>query len=256
MRGQPNTILDLQDFAARTLADSQGLTAALRMLESCLAGPDIPLDLIVQDLCSVPCLFEFIISGEFLVLILRTLLASDLRLALPSAEGLVHRILDTYPTDPALIEASSASILLRRLSSVIFALPPDLFSSDTIRHIGEYKVYVEHTFPALTLLCSTDFSTCITTDYTPASALEDPEYDNEEFSGFFVRNKKQKKSKRKNKNTASTIDLTPFHKLGAKVPLNNAEASQMAHEINDDLKMILKVGRRLPRFHICYLTHS
>ena len=259
MRGQPNmTMLDPQTFAARTLADSECLTAALRTLESCLAGPDVPLDLIVQDLCSVPGLFEFIVSGEFLVLILRTLVVSHLRLALPSAEGLVHRILDTYPTDPALVECSSASILLRRLSSVIFALPPSLFSSDVIHHIGRYKVYVEHAFPALTLLCSTDFSTCITTDSTPANALlEDPEHDNEEFSGFFVRNKKQK-SKRKNKNTASTIrvDVTPFHKLGAKVPSNDAEASQMARETSGDLKMILKVCRRLPRLQVCCLTPS
>jgi hypothetical protein len=78
MRGQPNmTILDLQTFAARTLADSERLTAALRMLESCLAGPDVPLDLIIQDLCSVPSLFEFIVSGEFVVLILRTSVVSD-----------------------------------------------------------------------------------------------------------------------------------------------------------------------------------
>lgn len=71
------TILDPQTFAASTLADSEGLTAALRMLESCLAEPDIPLDLIVQDLCSVPNLFEFIVSGEFLVLVIRALLVSD-----------------------------------------------------------------------------------------------------------------------------------------------------------------------------------
>jgi hypothetical protein len=170
----------------------------------------------------------------------------------------VHRILDTYPTDPAFVEASSASILLRRLSSVIFALPPSLFSTGAVHHIGRYKVYVEHAFPALALLCSTDFSTCITTDSTPASALEDPEDDNEEFSGFLVRNKKQKKSKWKNKNTTSTIqvDVTPLHSLGVKVPLNNAEASQMARETSDYLKMILKVRRSLPRFQICCLTHS
>jgi hypothetical protein len=253
------TILDPQTFAARTLADSEGLAAATRMLESCLAGPDVPLDLIVQDLCSVPSLFEFIVSGESLVFILwPTSVVSDLPLALPSAEWLVYRILDTYPTDLALVEASSASMLLRRLSSVIFALPPPLFSTDAIHHIGRYKVYVEHAFPALALLSSTDFSTCITTDSTSATALEDPEPDNEEFSGFFVRNKKQKKAKRKNKNTASTIqvDVTPFHKLGAKVPLNDAEASQMARETRDDLKMILKVRRRLPRVQISCLTHS
>ena len=60
------TVLDLQSFSANALADSEGLTAASRMLESCLAGPDIPLDLIVQDLCSAPNLFEFIVSGGFI----------------------------------------------------------------------------------------------------------------------------------------------------------------------------------------------
>ncbi|KAI9462689.1 hypothetical protein HD554DRAFT_2288449 [Boletus coccyginus] len=200
----------MQAFAPSTLADSEGLTAASRMLKSCLAGPDIPLDLIVQDLCAIPNLFEFIVS------------------ALPSAEGLVHRILDTYPTDPALVEASPASMLLRRLSSVIFALPPDLLSTDTVRRrIGRYKVYVEDALPVLTVSCFTDFSTSITADGTPANAND-------------VRNKRQKESKRKHKNTASTIDVAPFHRLGVKVPLNDAEASQIASKISDNLKMILK----------------
>ena len=61
------TVLDPQTFTASTLTSSEGLAAALRMLESCLAGPDIHLNLIVQDLCSVPNLFEFILSGEFVV---------------------------------------------------------------------------------------------------------------------------------------------------------------------------------------------
>lgn len=72
------TVLDPQTLVASTLADSEGLSAALKMLESCLAGPDLPLDLIVQDLCSVPSLFEFILSGELIVFALWTLLVSDL----------------------------------------------------------------------------------------------------------------------------------------------------------------------------------
>ncbi|KAI9462690.1 hypothetical protein HD554DRAFT_2175805 [Boletus coccyginus] len=214
--------LDLQAFAPSTLADSEGLTAALRMLKSCLAEPDIPLDLIVQDLCAIPDLFEFIVS------------------AFPDPQGLVDNILNTYPTDPALVEGSSASMLLRRLSSVIFALPPDLFSTDIIRHVGEYKVYVEDALPVLILSCSTDFSTSITADATPPNTFEEPEYDDEEFSGLLVRSKKQKKPKRKKKNTTATVDVAPFHKLGVGVPLDNANASQIAREISDDLKMILK----------------
>ena len=244
---QPNkSALDLRAFAPSTLTDSEGLTAALRMLKSCLAEPDIPLDLIVQDLCAVPNLFEYIVSGEFSVLVLRILRVSDSCLAFPGAEGLVQRILDTYPADPALVEGSSASMLLRRLSSVIFALPPDIFPTDTIRHAGQYKVYVENALPVLTLSCSTDFSTSITADATLAIAFEDPEYNDEEFlGGYVVRNKKQKKSKRKNKNAAPIIDVAPFHKLEVKVPLDNTEASQIASEISDDLKMILKVRRSL-----------
>ena len=69
--------LDLRAFTASILTSGEGLAAASRTLESCLAGPDIPLDLIVQDLCSVPNLFEFIISGEFLILVVPTLLVSD-----------------------------------------------------------------------------------------------------------------------------------------------------------------------------------
>ena len=57
------TVLDPQTFAASTLADSEGLAAALRMLESCFTGSDKPMDLIIQDLCSLPNLFEFTISG-------------------------------------------------------------------------------------------------------------------------------------------------------------------------------------------------
>ena len=127
--------------------------------------------------------------------------------------------------------------LLQRVSSVLFALPADLFSTHTVRQIGQNKIYVEDALPVLTLLCSTDFSTCITTDATPATTLEDLEYDDHEFSGFSIR-KKQKKSKRKN---TQTISPSPFHKLGADLPSSHAEASKMAREISDNLKMILKV---------------
>ena len=159
----------------------------------------------------------------------------------------MHKILGDYPTDPALVVASSASTLLRRLASVLFALPPDLFSTETVHHIGRYKVYVEDAFPVLILLCSVDFSACNAIDPGPPSAIEDPQYD-EEFSGFLVRNKKQKKPRRKTKSTACVIDATSFNKLGTKVPLNNSEASQMACEMRDDLKMILKVCPRLLPF--------
>ena len=165
--------------------------------------------------------------------------------ALPGAEGLVRKVLGDYPTNPALVVSSFTSSLLRRLASVLFALPPDLFSAETVRHIGRYKVYVEDALPVLILLCSADFSTCNAIDPSLPSAIEDPQYDNEEFSGFLVRNKKQKKLRRKTKSTPFVIDVKPFNKLGAKVPLNNSEASQMACEIRDDLKMILKVCPRL-----------
>ena len=253
MRDQPKmTVLDLQTFAASTLANSEGLTAALTMLESCLAGPDAPLDLIVQDLCSVSNLFEFIFAGEFLVLrVVLTFIVSDFCLALPNAKRLVLRIMDIYPTDPALAEGSFASALLQRLSSVTFSLPPDLFSSDTVRQIGRHKIYVEDALPVLALLCSSDFSSCTTTDPTPTSALGDPEYDNEEHSGFFVRHKKQNKIRRKNKNNAPGVDTTPLHKLGVKVPSSNPEAFRVAREITGNLKLILKVRQKLPRFQIC-----
>ena len=71
------TVLDLQAFSVSTLADSEGLAVAMRAIESCLAGPDISLDLILRDLCSVPNLFEFIISGQFIVLITWSLPMSD-----------------------------------------------------------------------------------------------------------------------------------------------------------------------------------
>ena len=159
---------------------------------------------------------------------------------MPSGRELASRIIDTYPTNPALVEASYTSTLLQRLSSVVFALPPNLFSTHTVRQIGQYKIYVEDALPVLTLLCSTDFSTCVTVDATPEIAVEDPQLDDDEFSGFAVR-RKQKKFKRKKKDITPTIDMTPFHKLGAKVPSDHAQASIMACEISDDLKMILKV---------------
>ena len=105
-----------------------------------------------------------------------------------------------------------------------------------MRHVGRYKVYVEDAFPVLILLCSADFF---------PSATEDPQYDTEE---FFDCNKKQKKPRCKTKSTDCVIDATSFNKLGAKVPLNNSEASQMACEIRDELKMILKVCPRLLPF--------
>ena len=165
------------------------------------------------------------------------------------------KILSIYPTDPALVEASTASILLRRLSSVLFALPLDLFPTDTIRHIGRSKVYVEDALPVLAVLYSTEFLTYIATDPNPTSPSEEPEYDNEEFLGFAGRNKKQKKLKRKHRNTAS-IDISPFHKLGAKIPFSYVEAVQMARDISSKLKRVLEVGERLLQFKIYSLTRS
>ena len=43
-----------------------------------------------------------------------------------------------------------------------------------------------------------------------------------------------------NDNTPA-IDATLFLKLGTKLPLNNTEASQLARNMTDNLKMILKV---------------
>ena len=162
------------------------------------------------------------------------------------------KILSIYPTDPALVEASTASVLLQRLSSVLFALPPGLFSINTIRHIGRSKVYVEDALPVLAVLYSTEFLTYIATDPSP---LEEHEHDNEAFSSFASRNKKQKKSKRKHRNTAS-IDISPFQKLGVKIPFSYAEAVQMARDISDKLKSLLQVCRRLLQFQIYSLTRS
>ncbi|KAF9229832.1 hypothetical protein BS17DRAFT_744362 [Gyrodon lividus] len=193
------------------------------MLESCLAGPDTYLDLIVQDLCSVPNLFEFVIS------------------VWPRAAGLVVRIMDAYPFEPALIQSSLASALLRQLSSVLFALPPDLFSTDTLRDIGRLKVYVEDALPVLSCLCSSDFINYVTAVPDPrAAVIEEPDCDDDELSGFFVCGKKQKKQRRKNIGCRPTIDLTPFHKFGATVPSSAESAVQMAREITEKLKKALQ----------------
>ena len=161
------------------------------------------------------------------------------------------KILSIYPTDPALVEASTASILLRRLSSVLFALPPHIFSTDTIRHIGRSKIYVEDALAVLAVLYSTEFLTYIATDpANPTSPSEEPEYDNDA-----VRNNQQKKSKQKHRNAAS-IDISPFHKLGAKIPFSYVEAVQMARDISNKLKRVLQVCRRLLQFQIYSLTCS
>lgn len=158
----------------------------------------------------------------------------------------MYRILDTFPNDPALVESSFTSALLRRLSSVIFAFPSDLFSTHTIREIGQHKVYVEDVLPVLAVLCSTDFSAAITTSPTFLSKSREPGYGNEESSGpgFFAHNKKQKNSRQKDRESTLIIDTTPFRKLGAKVPLSNTEAFQMACKIISNLKMGLTVRLR------------
>ncbi|KAF8838026.1 hypothetical protein BDN67DRAFT_972122 [Paxillus ammoniavirescens] len=215
------TVLNPLTFAASRLADSDGLSDALTMLESCLTSPDSRLDLILQDLCSVPNLFEFVIS------------------VWPRAGSLVVRILNAFPFKPALVQTTFASTLLLRLSSVLFALPPDLFSNDTLREIGRSKVYVEDALPVLSLLCSSDFTNCATAGPdTHEVALDKPEYDDD--IAFFVRVKKQKKQRRKNKECGPTIDAAPFHKLGAKVPSSTESAAQMARDIADDLKLVLE----------------
>ncbi|KIJ21330.1 hypothetical protein PAXINDRAFT_164864 [Paxillus involutus ATCC 200175] len=217
------SILNPQTFAASRLADSEGLSDALRMLESCLAGPDTRLDLIVQDLCSIPNLFEFVIS------------------VWPSAAGLLVKILHAHPFEPALVQCSFTSVLLLRLSSTLFTLPPDLFSTDTLRDIGHFKVYVEDALPVLSLLCSSDFTNCVTALPDPCTVVQELEYDDEELpAGFFVRGKKQKKPRHKDKECGPTIVVTPFHKLGAKVPSSAESAAQMAHEITDKLQTALQ----------------
>ena len=120
--------------------------------------------------------------------------------------------MDAFPTDPALIGTSCASILLRKLSSIISALPPDLFSTETICQIGRYKVYVEDALHVLTVLCCTDLA----------------------------HNDKLETRQGINDN-APAIDATPFLKLGIKLPLNDTEASQLARKVTDNLKMTLKV---------------
>ncbi|KAF8837940.1 hypothetical protein BDN67DRAFT_908328 [Paxillus ammoniavirescens] len=223
------SVLNPQTFAASRLADSEGLSDAFRMLESCLAGPDTRLDLIVQDLCSIPNLFEFVIS------------VTNIHLVWPFAGGLLVKILHAYPFEPALVQCSFTSVLLLRLSSTLFTLPPDLFSTDTLRDIGHFKVYVEDALPVLSLLCSSDFTNCVTALPDPCTVVQELECDGEELpAGFFVRGKKQKKPRRKNKERGPTIVVMPFHKLGTKVPSSTESAAQMAREITDKLQTALQ----------------
>ncbi|KAF9224470.1 hypothetical protein BS17DRAFT_766503 [Gyrodon lividus] len=224
------TVLNPQIFAGSHLADSDSLSDALGILESCLAGPDTRLDSIVQDLCSVSGLFEFVIS----------VLLANKRPVWPHA-SLVVRILNAYPSEPALIQSSFTSALLLRLSSVIFALPPDLFSIDTLRDIGRFKVYVEDALPVLYLLCSSHFTNCVAADPNPrAVVVDEPDYDNEVVPKFSGRSKKQKKPRRKNIECGPSIDVAPFHKFGEKVPSSPESVAQMARDIADELKMVLR----------------
>ncbi|KAF9231325.1 hypothetical protein BU15DRAFT_82546 [Melanogaster broomeanus] len=194
------SLLHPHAFAPGRLADSDGLSDAFATLESCLEGSDARLNSTVQDLCSVPHLFEFIIS------------------VWPSAGALVARILHAYPSDPALIYNSSASALLVHLSSVLFALPPHLFSSDVLRDIGRYRVYIENAMPVLSLLSS-----------------------EEQVSMCFVSGNKQRRHHCRNKNERGpAIDVAPFHKLQEQVPSSAEAAAQMASRIGDNLKVILQ----------------
>ncbi|KAF9231324.1 hypothetical protein BU15DRAFT_82545 [Melanogaster broomeanus] len=212
------SLLHPHTFAPGRLADSDGLSDAFTTLESCLVGSDTRLNSTVQDLCSAPHLFEFIIS------------------VWPSAASLVARILDAYPSNPALIHNSSANALLVHLSDVLFTLPPHLFSTDVLRDIGQYKVYIENAMPALSLLLSSDFATPDTGPH--ALVAED---DEEEVSRFFVSGKKHNKYRRKNKNERGlVIDVAPFRKLQEQVPSSAEAAAQMAIRIADKLKVILQ----------------
>lgn len=133
--------------------------------------------------------------------------------------------MDTFPTDPALFKTSSTTILLRELSSAISALPPDLFSTETIRQIGRYRVYVADALPVLT---------------------KDPEYGSKESFAFIAYNDKLKRLRQGINDNTLAMGATPFLKPGAKLPLNNVEASQLARNVIDNLKMILKVRQRWP----------
>ncbi|KAF9230372.1 hypothetical protein BU15DRAFT_69249, partial [Melanogaster broomeanus] len=220
------SLLHPHAFAPGRLADSDGLSDAFATLKSCLEGSDARLNSTVQDLCSVPHLFEFIISGP----------VTNKRPVWPSAATLVARILHAYPSNPALIYNSSASALLVHLSSVLFALPPHLFSTDVLRDIGQYKVYIDNAIPVLSLLLSSDFATPVTGPH--ALVAED---DEEEVSRFFVSGKKQNKYRRKNKNEhGPVIDVAPFHRLQEQVPSSAEAATQMASRIADNLKVILQ----------------
>ncbi|KAF9230168.1 hypothetical protein BU15DRAFT_69429, partial [Melanogaster broomeanus] len=219
------SLLHPHTFAPGRLADSEGLSDAFTTLESCLVGPETRLNATVQDLCSVPHLFEFIIS------------VTNKPPVWPSAPALVAKIMHTYPSNPALIYNSSASALLVHLSSVLFALPPHLFSTDVLRNIGQYKVYVENSMPVLSLLLSSDFTPPVT-DHPHELVAED---DEEEVSRFFISGKKQNKYRRKNKNERGPgIDVGPFHKLQEQVPSSAEAATQMASRIADNLKVMLQ----------------
>lgn len=156
----------------------------------------------------------------------------------------MHKIVNSYLAAPAQVEPSCASTILRRLSSFLFSLPPGFFPTDTSRSIGRYKLYVDNALLVVDLLCSSELLTRIITDATPTSPLEVPDYDDDDDLCHLPQ--RQKKMKRKNRNNAPSVDTTPFHRLGVKVPSSNAEADETAHKIANNLKMILKVRQVFP----------
>ncbi|KIJ60100.1 hypothetical protein HYDPIDRAFT_32524 [Hydnomerulius pinastri MD-312] len=208
MSGHPKTSsLNLSLFAAGLVADSAGLNIALRHLESCLAAPGTRLELVLQDLGSVPNLFEYLMS------------------VWPGAADLATQILGSCASEPALVPASIASVLLLQISQVLVSLPPDLCPFEMAREIGQGKIFAEDALPVLALLASSDFNHYATV---------------EAFRGFFVQKAKKKNDLRRKNKQSPAIDAAHFYRPGFSVPSSAEAASQMSLEISEKLKDILQ----------------
>ncbi|KAH7926210.1 hypothetical protein BV22DRAFT_1063475 [Leucogyrophana mollusca] len=210
--------LDLGLFADHNLRHASGPKDAMSHLEQVLKN-ECSLNSVVEQLLSVHGLFPYIIS------------------VLDIENNIAPRILSEFPTSPDVFLCSVASKLLSDLSLFLFGLPPHVFSTETSRNIGRHRALVDGAQSVLRAILSLDFSVQKCVPLHERNEVAAPE----EVDDFLIM-KKSQRNRKKNRPKAQALatDLTPFSRLGLKVPLTAEEAQQMSANIMAEQEQILR----------------
>ncbi|KAG6331849.1 hypothetical protein ID866_7241 [Astraeus odoratus] len=186
-----STNLDLSYFQDHLLQTENGLGDAMTHLSAVLAAAEVCIEQLVTLLLSVPNRFAYICT------------------VFPEYSTMRNKIMNAFPTNPADLCTSFVRCLLIQFSTLFLVLPPNSFTEDGSRLVGQYKRYVMDAWPALSVLLAA------------------------------INARPQKSSKAKRKTFFPKVNEVPLNNLGVVIPSNADEAGQLAAGILRTLNNIL-----------------